>query len=146
MNETGYTASDILLDKIKEFEGCRLTAYKCPGGVWTIGYGHTRGVTQGDTCTVAEAEAMLGTDLVTYESYVNSLSVCKTQGQFDALVDFAFNCGCDALGSSTLLKRIQAQADDDEIEAQFMRWVYSGGKKLSGLVRRREWEAQRWVE
>ena len=94
--------------------------------------------------TSEQADEYLREDLEEFSAYVNNLSVCKTQGQFDALVDFAFNCGCDALGSSTLLKRIQAQADDDEIEAQFNRWVYSNGKKLNGLVKRRQWEAQRW--
>lgn len=143
---TNYVTTQEDLDVIKKFEGLATAAYKCPAGVWTIGYGHTRGVSGGDRCTEQEAEAMLREDVALFEEYVNGLDVCRTQGQFAALTDFAFNCGCAKLASSTLLKRIRAGAGDDEICAQFMRWVYAGGTKLAGLQRRREWEARRWRE
>lgn len=140
------TSSDILIQAIKEFESYRDVAYICPGGVCTIGYGHTKDVKWGDTCTKEEAEAMLLADLATFENYVNGLYLDLTQGQFDALVDFAFNLGTAALAGSTLLLRIRARESDDRIQAEFRRWVYSNGKKLNGLVKRREWEAQRWAE
>lgn len=139
-------ASDILIEAIKGFEGFRAEAYKCPAGVWTIGYGHTAGVKKGQKVSKAQAEELLRKDLSRTEDYVNKLGVCKMQGQFDALVDFAYNIGMSALGSSTLIKKIRAGAPTAEIQAQFRRWVYAGKKLLPGLVRRREWEAKRWTE
>ena len=97
-------SSELLLNKIIDFEGCKLTAYKCPAGVWTIGVGHTKGVKQGQTITEAQAMSLLKGDLLPCENYVNNLGVCKTQAEFDAIVDFAFNLGTAALGRSTLLK------------------------------------------
>lgn len=137
-------ASRILIQKIKEFEGFRAEAYKCPAGVWTIGYGHTAGVKKGDKITEAEAEKMLLRDLITYEAFVERLNVSQKQEKFDALVDFAFNLGCDALERSTLLRKIRAGKPDQEVREQFMRWVYAGKKKLPGLVTRRKWEADRY--
>lgn len=137
-------ASRILIQKIKEFEGFRSEAYKCPSGVWTIGYGHTAGVKQGDKVTEQEAEKMLLRDLITYESFVERLNVSQKQEKFDALVDFAFNLGCDALERSTLLKKIRACRPDAEIRREFMRWVYADKKRLPGLVTRRKWEADRY--
>ena len=138
-------ASDILVSKIKEFEGLSLEAYKCPGGKWTIGYGHTNGVGEGKKITESQAESLLKGDLLPCEKYVDGLGVAKTQGQFDALVDFCFNLGEGKLSSSTLLAKIRGGSSDTEIQAEFRRWVYAGGKKLDGLVKRREWEAQRWT-
>lgn len=138
-------ASDILIEKIKEFEGLKLESYKCPSGVWTIGYGHTRGVKKGQKITEAQAAELLVGDLLPVEQYVDALKVCRTQGQFDALVDFAFNLGTGALQRSTLLAKVRCGAPDKEIQAEFRRWVYAGGKVLDGLVKRREWEAHRWV-
>lgn len=138
--------SDIAFEKIKEFEGLNLTAYRCPAGVWTIGYGHTRGVRKGQTITEAQAESLLRGDILPCEEYVRSLGLNLTQGQFDALVDFAFNLGIGALGNSTLLQKVRCKADEQEIRMQFGRWVYAGEKKLEGLVRRRAWEANRYFE
>ncbi len=138
--------SNEALAKVKEFEGLRLESYKCSAGVWTIGYGHTRGVKQGQSITEAQADALLRGDLMSAERYVNELSLNLTQGQFDALVDFAFNLGTGRLGSSSLLKKIRQGADTAEIQSEFKRWVYAGGKKLEGLVKRRAWEAERWSE
>ena len=137
-------SSELLINKIIEFEGCKLTAYKCPAGVWTIGVGHTKGVKQGQTITKAQAMTLLKGDLLPCENYVNNLSVCKTQGQFDALVDFAFNLGTAALGRSTLLKYIRAKKPEQYIREEFAKWVNSKGMRLKGLVIRRAWEADRY--
>lgn len=141
-------ASNTLIEAIKRFEGFRGTAYKCPAGVWTIGYGHTVGVKRGDKMTEGEAERQLRRDLAEYEAFVDKLGVTERQNKFDALVDFAYNLGCDALAGSTLLKKIRACAPDVEVRAEFMRWVYAtvAGKKrkLDGLVKRRKWEADRF--
>ena len=137
-------SSELLLNKIIEFEGCKLTAYKCPAGGWTIGVGHTKGVKQGQTITEAQAMTLLKGDLLPCENYVNNLGVCKTQGQFDALVDFAFNLGTAALGRSTLLKYIRAKKPEQYIREEFAKWVNSKGMRLKGLVIRRQWEADRY--
>ena len=139
-------ASDLLIKKITEFEGFSNTAYRCPAGKWTCGIGHTSGVTATTTCTRKEAEQWLKEDLAPVEAYVNTIEQVRTQGQYDALVDFAYNLGLGNLKSSTLLRKIKEGAPTGEIQAQFRRWVYAGGKVLKGLVRRREWEAQRWAE
>lgn len=143
---TQYKSSETLINAIMAFEGCRLTSYKCPAGVWTIGIGHTHGVKPGQHITQAQADSLLRGDLLPCENYVNGLGVSKTQGQFDALVDFCFNLGTGALGSSTLLKYIRAGRCDTVIQAEFRKWVLSKGKVLPGLVKRREWEAKRWAE
>ena len=137
-------SSELLLNKIIEFEGCKLTAYKCPAGVWTIGVGHTKGVKQGQKITEAQAISLLKGDLLPCENYVNNLGVCKTQGQFDALVDFCFNLGTGALGRSTLLKFIRQGKAEQYIRGEFAKWGKSGGKTLAGLVKRRAWEADRY--
>lgn len=135
---------------IKRFEGLRLSAYLCPAGVWTIGYGHTRGVKQGDTCTVEQAEAWLLEDAAEAIAAVNRLTkVPLTQNQFDALVSFTFNLGADededtkaeGLGDSTLLRLLNA-GDYDSAAGQFEKWVRAGGRVVPGLVRRREAERE----
>ena len=136
--------SDILIVKIREFEGCRLTAYRCPAGYLTIGVGHTKGVKPGMVITQQQADTLLRGDLLPCEKYVNSLGLSLTQGQFDALVDFCFNLGADALGRSTLLKKIIAKAPAKDIRDEFAKWVHAKGKRLPGLVKRREWEASHW--
>ena len=138
-----YT-SNRLLTKIREFEGCRLEAYQDAAGVWTIGYGHTRDVRKGDKISLYWAGELLKRDIDGYEFHVMKLGVCKTQGQLDALVSFAYNVGLGRLRNSTLLKLIKAGASEAEIRCQFMRWVYADGKKLNGLIARREWEADRF--
>ena len=125
------------IELIKSFEGCRLTAYRDSVGIWTIGYGHTAGVEQGMTITQAKAEGLLKNDLVIYENYVKKyITYALNQNQFDALVSFTYNLGGGNLQKSDLRKYLNAgnlQAAADE----FDKWVYAGGKKLSGLVRRR---------
>lgn len=146
-----YEASEILIKAIKIFEGYRSAAYKDAKGVWTIGYGHTgdskRGyVRQGQKCTEAKAEEWLRKDIAIATAYVNKQGCCKTQGQFDALVDFAYNLGTGNLGRSTLLKKVKHGAPVAQVQAEFRKWVYSGGKILQGLVRRRNWEAIRYAD
>ena len=90
-------------------EGCQLVAYRDSGGVWTIGYGHTTGVYEGMTCTMAEAAQWLFADMQTAVDAVNRLvTVQLTQGEFDALVDFAYNEGQGRLAGSTMLKLLNA--------------------------------------
>lgn len=153
--------SDLLKEKIKDFEGCKLTAYQDSKGIPTIGVGHAKGVKMGMRITMAQAMEYLTQDLTIASNYVNQQNVCKTQGQFDALVDFAFNLGTGSLGRSTLLKYCKnppmtkkvwrnghwvTLTATMQIQDEFRRWVYSGKKKLPGLIKRREWEAQRWAE
>ena len=139
-------ASNELIQALIKFEGMRLRAYLCPAGVWTIGVGHTRGVKPGQMITREQAHTLLRGDLVYFEQGIATLlpPALLTQGRFDALVSFAFNLGLGALERSTLLAKIRAQAPEAEIRAQFARWVYAGGKRLSGLVKRRKWEADRY--
>ena len=142
-------ASQRLIDHIKKSESCALTAYQDTAKVWTIGYGHTRGVKKGDRITLYQAEAFLREDLAEFENYVNTkVRRIATQGQFDAVVDFCYNCGYGAkgFGGSTLKQYIESGRKTWEIQEQFLRWVTSGGKKQGGLVTRRIWEAARWAE
>lgn len=139
-------ASDLLIAKIKEFEGYSNTAYKCPAGVWTCGYGHTSGVTKDTTCTEKQAEQWLQEDLEPLETYVDTVPEINTQAKADAVIDFCYNLGLGAFKGSTLLKKIKAGASTEEIQVEFRKWVYAGGQVLPGLVKRREWEAQRWAE
>lgn len=130
------------IDLIKNFEGCRLKAYKCPAGIWTIGYGHTAGVKQGQVITPAQAEEFLKQDLKRFETSVRSLvTVPITQNQFDALVSFTYNLGATALKTSTLLKKLNA-GDYNSAAEEFDRWVYANGNKLLGLVKRRAAEKE----
>ena len=130
---------------IKDFEVLRLKAYKCPAGVWTIGFGHTKGVKQGQAITEAQAEDYLVEDIAPIERVLNKLGVNFRQEQFDALVSWIFNLGAGAFGSSTLKKKILSDAKDEEIAAEIIRWVNSGGKPLVGLKRRRVAEANMFV-
>ena len=82
--------------------------------------------------------------LLAVENGVENLYQCNTQGEFDALVDFAFNLGIERLKSSTLLKRILRKDDEDDIRQEFSRWIFAGGKIMNGLIVRRKWEADRF--
>jgi len=122
---------------IKEFEGLRLKAYKCPGGVWTIGYGHTAGVKPGMGISEAQAEEYLMADLIASEKYLNDLRLAINQNQFDALISFIYNVGTGNFSRSTLLRKVRANPQDNSIMDEFLRWVYSKGRVLPGLQRRR---------
>ena len=129
------------IDLIKHFEGCELEAYKCPAGVWTIGYGHIKGVKEGMTITEHQAEEMLKSELNEYEGYINNLVTAElNQNQFDAMVSWVYNLGGGNLSASTLLKVLNA-GDYAGVPAQMMRWNKAGGKVLEGLTRRRQAEA-----
>mgnify|MGYP004520842079 FL=1 len=139
--------SNELIDKIKQFEGYRSKAYRCSAGVLTCGYGHTKGVTARTTCNKNKALAWLRADLEPIERFLSAIpEVCKSQGRFDACADFCFNLGVNAFKGSTLLKQIQKKSSVSIIQAEFLKWIYAGGKPLEGLKNRRRWEAQRWVE
>lgn len=139
-------ASDELIEFIKDKEDLRLTAYRCPKGVPTIGWGHTKGVKMGMTISEAKAEEYLRSDVAEAEKDVARLNLpLKTQGQYDAITDFIFNLGLSQTKGSTLFKYIRQGKTQLLIVRQFMAWVYSGGKVLNGLVKRRKWEAERYV-
>ena len=129
------------LNIIKKFERLYLTAYLCPAGKPTIGYGHTSGVSIGDTCTEAQANAWLEDDVNIAETAVNAQNLRISQNQFDALVSFVFNVGEPRFKNSTLLKKIKANPDDPTIADEFAKWRTDGKNVLSGLVKRREAES-----
>lgn len=129
---------------IKEYEGYVGHAYLDTGGVPTIGYGHTRGVKMGASCTPEQAEAWLQEDLASAEADVSKLvKVPLTDNQFSALVSFTFNLGGAQLGKSTLLKLLNA-GNYAGAGSQFQFWVFDNGKKLPGLIKRRAAEAALW--
>lgn len=126
---------------IKKFEGFESRAYLCPAGVWTIGYGHTKDVKEGDEWSQAHAEHMLEIELEEFCEYVNKMvKVPLEQYQFDALVAWVYNLGAGNFKESTLLKVLN-QGDYDDVPHQIKRWNKAGGRVLQGLVRRREAEA-----
>jgi len=127
---------------IQRWEGCKTRAYQCSANVWTIGWGHTKGVKRGDTITVAEADKLLLKDLVEYDQAVNKLvTVPLSENQYDALVSFTYNVGISAFKGSTLL-RVLNQEKYSEAANQFMRWVKAGNKTIQGLVNRRQAEKE----
>ena len=131
---------------LKYFEGCKLTAYQDSVGVWTIGYGHTKGVHDGMTITQEQAEQMLLTELEEYEGYIESMvTVPLTQNQFDALVVWVYNLGPTNFKNSTLLKELNA-GNYNAASTEIKRWNKAGGKVLAGLVKRREAEANLFNE
>lgn len=128
------------LDLIKHYEGLRLEAYQCSAGVWTIGYGSTRGVKPGMVIDEAEAEHRLRVDVAFAEIAVNKLvTVDLTDDQHAALVSFVFNLGAGNFGKSTLLRKLNA-GDYEGAADEFPRWCRTGGRVLAGLKRRREAE------
>lgn len=139
-------ASATLISHIKRFESCKLTAYQDTAGVWTIGYGHTKGVKKGDRITQYQAEQFLRDDLAEYERAAWKVQRLTTQGRYDAVVDFMYNLGIGNFNKSTLKAYIESGRAVWEIQEQFLRWVNAGGRKLGGLVSRRIWEAARFNE
>lgn len=131
-------------DLVKRFEGLRLDAYLCPAGVWTIGYGHTGDVQAGQRITEHQADVILDHDLERFETAVERLCPLASQGQFDALVSFAFNLGIAALTRSTLRSKLNA-GDVEGAADEFLKWVNAAGKKLPGLVARRADERERFL-
>ena len=138
--------SEIGLDLIKSFEGLKLESYLCPAKVWTIGYGHTQGVRQGQAISEQQAESLLKGDLLIYEKAVLSHNLKLNQNQFDALVSFTYNVGPGNLAKSTLLRKVKLNPNDLSIRDEFMKWNKAKGKVLAGLTRRRKAEADLYFE
>lgn len=131
---------------VMKHEGLRLRAYRCPAGVWTIGYGHTRNVRPGQTITEQEARDLLAADLAALRRRLDALcrqsgGIRLTPNREAALLSFAFNVGFGALSRSTLWRKVVGNQDDPAIAAEFARWKYAGGKVMVGLVKRRAEEA-----
>lgn len=145
------TTSQAMVNLIKTFEGYRANAYRCPAGVWTIGYGTTRingnPVKAGDVCDPVLAESYLRADLASFEKEVNAMPNVDNlmQKQFDALICFAYNVGTANFKRSTLRRKVIANPYDHTIAKEFCKWKYAtvnGEKKvLAGLLRRRATEA-----
>ena len=136
------------LQILEESEGCKLTAYQDPVGVWTIGYGDTQNVTPGMTITQSEADQRLRNRLPEFEVGVNGLLArAINSNQFSALVDFAYNLGLEALRESTLLKMVN-EGDFAGAANEFGKWVYAGDppQALPGLVERRAKERTLFLE
>jgi len=136
------------IDLIKKFEGFRSEAYQDSVGIWTVGYGSTmwpdgKKVQPGQRMTIQEAEAVMTWELTRKGKEILSglPTTIINQNQYDALVSFAYNLGVGALLKSTLFKKLKVNPNDPSIRTEFMRWVNAGGKRLTGLVRRREAEA-----
>ncbi len=110
------------IELIMRFEGLKLNAYKCPAGVWTIGYGHTKNVKEGQTITAEQAKALLQNDVEKFEKELNRMNLPLSQSQFDALISFNYNLGTTAFSLSALLKRIKANPNDPAIRGEFMKW------------------------
>jgi lysozyme len=145
---------------IRKYEGLKLNAYECPASVplppsrkfWTIGYGSTfyengSRVQQGDKITLDRADRLLFHTVGKFEAQVRNLVKSQlNDNQFGALTSFAFNVGAGALQKSTLLKKVNANPNDQTIRAEFMRWNRAGGRVLNGLTRRRQEEADLYFQ
>ena len=143
--------SELLFNKLKSFEGCKLEAYQDAAGVWTIGYGHTYNVRKGDTISQYYADEYLKKDIEMAERQVLKLDIfrngrCKYQGQLDALVSFVFNLGIGNLQTSSLLRVIAARMPREAVGKQWRRWIYAGGIRSNGLLARRIWEVKRFYD
>lgn len=147
MSVNDFTYSKNGLALTEQFEGCSLNAYQDQVGVWTIGYGHTGADVQaGLTITLAQAQALLLSDVAASASFVNqAVTVALVQDEFDALVDFVFNLGRGAFAGSTLLRDLNA-GNFTVAAGQFDLWDYAGGQVVAGLLRRREAEEALFTE
>ena len=135
---------DALRAMIRRFEGLRLNPYRCPAGVWTCGYGHTGPDVRADSppITMRLAEAMLAEDAFGAAIAAGKASpvLWGDDARHAAIADFIFNLGATRYKASTLKKRVDAE-DWDAAAAEIRRWVWGGGRRLPGLVKRREAEA-----
>ena len=135
-------------DLIKQFEGLKLSAYRCSAGIPTIGYGNTtyedgKRVKMGDRITKQDADELFVWFADRFAAQVEKLIKSDVnQNQFNALVSFAYNVGIGNLQKSTLLKKVNANPDDETIEIEFMKWVNAAGKRIQGLVNRRVAESK----
>lgn len=132
---------------IKSFEGCKLKAYKCPAGLWTCGYGSTwypdgTKVKEGDVITQERADELFEIIAEDFSNKVRPLIKKElTDNNFSALVSFAYNAGVGNLKNSTLLKKVNANPEDETIRAEFLKWVRANDRVMQGLVKRRKAEA-----
>jgi len=132
------------IDMVKHFEGFEDTAYLCPANVWTIGYGRTKNVKEGDRITEPQAERDLQEELQEFGAQVlGVVDVSLLQNEFDALTSWTYNLGVGNLSSSTLLKKLNA-GDKDSVPSEMLRWNKAAGKVLAGLTARRQAEADLW--
>lgn len=139
----GFKISQRGLDLIKQFEGFSPIPYTCPGGKLTIGFGHVmrEGETFETPMTQRQAEKLLKRDLEWVKSVIErTVTVPLSTYQFDALASFIFNIGSGAWETSTLLKKLNEGEDIFVVGSEFLRWIFSGGKRQRGLMRRREAE------
>lgn len=144
MRTTVYTQN-----KIKSFEGLRLYSYKCPSGVWTCGYGHTKGVLPTTRFSQATADRKFLEDLGEVEVYLNDFEKLVgglTSGQYDALASFIFNLGTNNFHGSTLRRMIVTNKASPKIGDEIRKWRFSKNRVLPGLVKRRDFEAKRYYE
>lgn len=142
------SVSPTMQTMIKQWEGLRLTAYRCPGGVLTIGYGHTgNDVVAGMTITPRQADDLFAADIAlcarTLAAMLEADAIAPMpQNRFDALASLAFNIGTNGLRRSTLWRKLRNGRPVREIAAEFNRWVFAGGRKVPGLVSRRAAESK----
>ncbi|WP_428431686.1 lysozyme [Photobacterium chitinilyticum] len=134
--------SDVGLKLIMDYEGCQLNTYQCSANVWTNGFGHTVGVNPDSVVTHEEVVDNLVNDVKSAEAVIDKLvAVPLEQYQFDAFVSFVFNVGAGNFKQSTLLRKLNTQ-DYTGACNELTRWVYADGKRLNGLVRRRNAEKE----
>jgi len=138
-NKPISTINQAGIDLIKRWEGLRLEAYLCPAGVWTIGYGHTGDVVPGEIISEETAEDLLRKDLWRFEDAVSKMvRYPLSDNEYAAMVSWTYNLGAGALGESTLLRRLNmGEQPGIVIQQEFPKWVNAGGRKLQGLVNRR---------
>jgi len=140
------------IDLMHQFEGLRLNAYLCPANIPTIGWGNTfyesgRKVQMGETITKERADALFLWVANSFATQVRSmLRVQLNENQFSALVSFAYNVGNANLRTSTLLRLVNANPNDQNIRAQFLRWNKAGGREMAGLTRRRQAESNLYFD
>jgi lysozyme len=125
------------LELIKRWEGLRTTAYKCPANVWTIGYGHTGDVKEGDKITTQQAETLLLIDLAKFERFINAQGFELNENQYSALVSLCYNIGPGNFKKSPIYNQLKSDPDSALITTYFLKHVYAGGRKLKGLINRR---------
>ena len=134
------------IDLVKFFEGFEPRAYLCPANVWTIGYGRTKNVKEGDELTELQAERDLLEELDEFaEQVLNTVKISLDQNELDALTSWTYNLGVGNLQSSTLLKKLNS-GDKNSVPSEMVRWNKAAGKVLAGLTRRREAEAKLWAK
>lgn len=122
---------------IRVFEGLKLKAYKCPAGIWTIGYGHTKNVKEGMQISVQDAERLLMEDIKEAADKITKIiSVEINENQFSALISFVFNLGIGSFSRSTLLKLVNT-SNFEAAAKEFDKWTLASGRRLDGLKKRR---------